>query len=117
MQCCVITNVHELHWLKVKYRVFFKILLIVHNCLHNKAPNEVIALLPFSDSERTMNLRETRVMKSHYGDRAFSHVAPKLWNLLPKEIRGEDDTLQFKKLLKSYLLTRGEEYVLLTKRR
>ena len=107
---------YQLHWLKVKFRILFKILLIVHNCLLDHAPNEVRAMVHFCDSERTMNLVETRVLKSSYGDRAFSHAAPKLWNLLPKDIRRVKVTVQFKKLLKSFLMTRGEEYMLWMKR-
>ena len=63
-------------------------LLIVHNCLHGKAPQDISALITYAPSERRMLLLETRVMSS-YGDRAFSHIAPKLWNLLPAKIREE----------------------------
>ena len=96
----------KLHWLKVKFRIIYKILLVVHNCLHNNAPNEVAALLRYSDSERTMNLQEPRVLRGRYGDRAFSRAAPKMWNLLPDYVRDKHDTIQFKKQLKSFLITR-----------
>ena len=99
----------NLHWLKVKYRCIYKILLITHNCLHQKAPNELISMLDYSDSERTMHLRESEY-SNKYGARAFSHVAPKLWNLLPKNIRNEHETDAFKKALKSFLMVRGEEF-------
>ena len=55
-----------------------------------------------------MKLRETRV-NNRFGVRAFSHAAPKIWNLLPKELRGEPRTVVFKKQLKSYLMTDGAE--------
>ena len=35
----------EFHWLKVRDRIIFKILLIVHNCLHQNALNEIISML------------------------------------------------------------------------
>ena len=100
----------DFHWLKVKLRPLYKILVIVHNCLHANAPNEIIALLQYADSERTMNLRETRTTNK-YGDRAFSHYAPKLWNLLPQEIRDEHELLKFKKALKTFLMLRGGQYL------
>ena len=100
----------ELHWLKVKYRILYKILLIVHNCLHDKAPNAVAAMIQYSESERTMKLKETGYRNS-YGARAFTHCAPKLWNLLPEHIRNHHDTLEFKKKLKSFLLIRGDEFI------
>ena len=106
----------ELHWLKVKFRIIYKILLIVHNCLHDNAPNAVAALLRYSESERTMKLKETSFRNS-YGARAFSHVAPKLWNLLPENIRNHHNTLEFKKKLKSFLLIRGDEFIRWTKRK
>ena len=97
------------HWLKVKYRIIYKILLIVYNCLHGDAPTELISMLQYADSSRTMNLRETMCL-SKYGDRAFSHVGPKMWNLMPADIRNVDDIVSFKKALKSFLMLRGEEF-------
>ena len=107
---------YELHWLKVRFRIVYKILLIVHNCLHNKAPEDVSALVSYSQQQRNRKLVETR-SHSSYGDRAFSHVGPKLWNLLPKSVCEEDDLVEFKKKLKSFLMTRGEEFVEWAKRR
>ena len=100
----------NLHWLKVKFRCIYKILLITHNCLHQNAPKEISSMLHYGDSERTLKLQETR-FENKYGGRAFSHVAPKLWNLLPKSIRTLTDTDKFKTSLKSFLMIRGDEYV------
>ena len=99
----------DFHWLKVKYRPIYKILLIVHNCLLGNAPVEIREIIQYGDSSRTMNLQETR-FHNKYGCRAFSHVGPKLWNLLPKEIRDVVDTDKFKTALKSFLMLRGEEF-------
>ena len=97
------------HWLKVKYRPLYKILLIVHNCLQQNAPEEILELIKLGDSPRTLHLRETNY-NNKYGCRAFSHAGPKLWNLLPIAIRNEVDTERFKKSLKSFLMLRGEEF-------
>ena len=99
----------DLHWLKVKFRSVYKILLITHNCLNQNAPKEIMSMLNYGESVRTMKLQETS-FKNKYGERAFSHVAPKLWNLLPKEIREMKDTDKFKTMLKSFLMIRGDEY-------
>ena len=106
----------ELHWLKVKQRIIYKQMLIVHNCLHLNAPEEIMSLLEYAESIRTMNLQEKKYVNK-YGERAFSHSGPKLWNLLPKNIREEHDTDQFKTSLKSFLITKGEEYCRWIKRR
>ena len=47
---------------------------------------------------------------SKYGGKAFSRVGPKMWNLLPRTVRDVVDALEFKKALKSFLMTRGDEY-------
>ena len=48
------------HWLKVKYRPLYKILLIIHNCLQENAPEEILDLIKPGDSKRTLHLRETK---------------------------------------------------------
>ena len=101
----------ELHWLKIKERILYKILLIVHKCLHEQAPESLRRMLTYAESDRFMKLRETKV-KSRYGDRAFSHAGPKLWNLLPNDIRNQHETIVFKKMLKSFLMTKGNEFIL-----
>ena len=103
------TAMKDLHWLKVKHRIIFKILLIVHNCMQGNAPKELISLIERGDSARTLHLKETRV-GNKYGDRAFSHMAPKLWNMLPLDIRKTKNTEQFKKKLKSFLMINGDIY-------
>ena len=106
----------DLHWLKVKFRSVYKICLITHNCLNRNAPKQIMSMLNYGDSSRTMKLQETKY-ENRYGCRAFSHVAPKLWNLLPKSIREEKDTGKFKTKLKSFLMTRGDEYFTWVNRR
>ena len=83
--------------------------MIVHKCLQNQAPEPLSQVLQYAELDRLMNLRETRV-KSRYGDRAFSHVGPKLWNLLPPHIKGEHKNDVFKKKLKSFLMTDGLDF-------
>ena len=72
-------------------------------------------MIKYGDSSRTMKLHETEY-HNKYGRRAFSHVGPKLWNLLPKDIRNEADTIKFKKDLKSFLMLRSEEFCARAKR-
>ena len=91
------------HWLKVNERILFKLLLTVHKCLGGKAPQYVLSVL-VTGAERTGKLLETKV-NSRYGERAFSHAGPKVWNVLPLYIRSEVNTVKFKKLLKSFLIT------------
>ena len=107
---CMDKVMSDFHWLKAKYRPIYKLMLIVHNCIMLNAPEEIQEMIQYGDSSRTMNLQEPR-FSNKYGSRAFSRVDPKLWNLLPYEIRGEADTEKFKKALKTFLMLRGEEFV------
>ena len=93
-----------LHWLHVKHRVYYK----VHKCLTKNAPEEIMALLSYGDLTRTGHLVEKRCY-SKYGERAFSHYGPKIWNLLPKDMRLESNTNDFNKKLKTYLIVSGED--------
>ena len=109
----IVTNLDNiftaLHWLKVRERIVYKILLTIHKCIHSCAPNSLSNLVKYADSARRMNLRVTKV-KSKHGERSFSHAGPKLWNCLPEHVKNENDTDCFKKLLKSYLMVKGDEY-------
>ena len=98
----------ELHWLPVKKRIIFKIVLLVFKCLRNEGPSYLSDLLvPYQpcrvlwSSEKGL-LKETAANKG-YGDRAFSHCAPKLWNDLPLDIRQSQTTAAFKTALKTHL--------------
>ncbi len=86
-----ITPVLEsLHWLPVSFRVDLKMLMLN---LHGLAPQYLSELLiPYTPTRDlrssetgllTVPLTRLRLM----GDRAFSSLAPKLWNSLPIEIR------------------------------
>ena len=94
--------IRKCHWLRVKERIVFKICLVVHKCLHGKAPKCLTELLKYSGSSRTMKL-EQPAYKGSFGSRCFRRVGPKVWNLLPMKIRVEKDTEEFKKQLKTFL--------------
>ena len=100
----------EFHWLKVEHRIMYKMMMIVHNCVNNKAPEEIMSMFYYSDSARTMNLRETRFSNKH-GEKAFSHIGSKLWNLFPKKMREVNDIEKFKTSLKSFFMVSGKDYV------
>ena len=99
----------ELHWLKIKERIVFKILLIVFKSKIGLAPYDISVLLTDQQSNRTNKLMNRRY-ESMYGQRSFSVAAPKLWNALPLHIREEQSLTIFKKTVKSYLLTNSDVY-------
>ena len=83
----------ELHWLPVKYRITFKLLLFTFKILNNCAPGYLTILLESYNPSRTLRsasqnqLVVPRSSTTTYGGRAFSIAAPKLWNSLPVNLR------------------------------
>jgi exonuclease III len=102
----------QLHWLPVKMRITFKILLVTYKAQHGLAPTYISELLaPFAPAKTGLRsssekkLIEPRTRLATYGDRAFEAAAPRLWNKLPVSIRNSANVNVFKKLLKTHLFT------------
>ena len=98
------------HWLPIKERIIFTILLIVHKCLNGNAPSELCNLFEFSSSSRTCKLNHISY-KTALGDRAFSVAGPRLWKILPSGIRMMKDVETFKLLLKTYLFNNSRIFI------
>ena len=101
-QVSTIDLLKRFHWLPVKKRILFKILLFVHKGLLGNAPDSLSSMLIMGNSMRTRKLVE-KPCKGVMGERSFSVAGPKLWNLLPLDIRMEKRTEIFKKKLKTFL--------------
>ncbi len=105
----------DLHWLPVKFRIDFKILLIVFKALHGLAPDyisELITIKPPSSYSMRSNsklLLQKTTLKTlpTLGDRSFGCAAPNLWNDLPSCIQQADSIGSFKKLLKTHLFRKA----------
>lgn len=99
----------QLHWLKVRERVVYKVLVIVHKCVYGNAPQNLRKLVRFSQSRRMM-LLEVKEHLTSFGERAFSVCGPRLWNALPTKLRLEVDVDAFKSDLKTYLFIHGQTF-------
>ena len=103
----------ELHWLPVKSRIEFKILILTFKAYYETGPkyltDTIIKHLP------TRKLRsatkELLVVPKYnletYGKRAFSVIAPILWNNLPGHIRTISCLRAFKSRVKTFLFNRS----------
>ena len=98
----------KLHWLPIKFRIQFKVLLLVYKALNRLAPKYIKELLvPYKPrrhlrSEAKGLLDEPRT-RLKFGDRAFSISAPRLWNALPQHLKDSTSCQAFKKCLKTHL--------------
>uniref|UniRef100_A0A8K9ULD5 Reverse transcriptase domain-containing protein n=1 Tax=Oncorhynchus mykiss TaxID=8022 RepID=A0A8K9ULD5_ONCMY len=101
----------SLHWLPVKARADFKVLLLTYKALHGLAPIYLSDLvLPYIPT-RTLRSQDAgllivpRIFKQTAGGRAFSYRAPFLWNGLPTHVRDANSVSTFKSLLKTHLFS------------
>ena len=101
----------KLHWLPVKFRIDFKILLFVYKALNNLAPQYLTDLLCLYTPSRTLRSSDhcllivPRSRLKKRGDRAFATAGPKLWNSLPLYIRLAPSVSIFKSSLKTFLFS------------
>ena len=101
----------ELHWLPIKYRVQFKILMHTYKALHGLAPKYISDMLNVYQPKRALRSMDTctlvvpKVRTVTYGDRQYKTMAPKLWNALPVRIRQAGTLETFKSQLKTHFFT------------
>ena len=98
----------SLHWLPVKYRVYFKICLLTYKALQKEQLVYFRSLIAISlpsrslRSNRGITLSIPRI-KTNTGGRAFSSCAPSLWNNLPLCVRSATSIATSRRRLKTYL--------------
>ena len=106
----------ELHWLPIKLRIQFKIVLIVFKIFKGFAPSYLSSLITRKPESRyhLRNSRDKTLLsypsfksKATLGDRAFMFAAPKLWNNLPRNIRESSSINSFKSKLKTFLFKKA----------
>ena len=105
----------ELHWLPVKARVEYKVMLLTYKALWYNEPKYLRDCLTFYVPETNVTVRHAsepyRLFEprtnSKFGERAFGHCAPRLYNRLPPEIRNIPNEMKFKRELKTFLFARS----------
>jgi len=94
----------ELHWLPVRRRVDFKMVVLVYLSLSGMASPYLVAdcQLVSDEGRRQLHSANSRTCSS-YGDRCFAAAGPRLWNSLPAHLRQTDINFeQFKLQLKTF---------------
>ena len=103
----------SLHWLPVKFRITFKLCVLMHLVHIGRAPaylsSMVTATADLSSRGRLRSSNTFRyelpLLKRKFGERSFSYAGPKAWNDLPFALQELTDTCTFKKHLKTHLFT------------
>ena len=100
---------HELHWLPIKKRVMYKLVLMVYKSQQDMVPDYIAAhLLDYTPSRfflRSSEDKQLVVIKthSHSGDISFQVAAAKLWNAAPFQLKSIQNIDSFKSKLKTCL--------------
>jgi len=105
----------ELHWLRSRERVDFKLAVLSFRCLHGLAPgylsDDIRRVADTnhrclrSSSSTLLTVRSTRLVTM--GDRAFPVSFSRLWNSLPHNITSAPTLPVFCTRLKTYLFQRS----------
>ena len=98
----------RLHWLPVKWRINYKIVVLVFRALHGMAPAYVSTLITPYEPRRALRSTGSALLcvprhnLERYGRRSFSCAGPVLWNSLPEDMRLADSLNSFKSHLKTH---------------
>ena len=85
----------ELHWLPVRQRIIFKLLLLTFKILNGMAPENLSCLISVRDADAV--LLNNVYYNTVYGRRSFSYIAPRYWNALPFHVRSAGSIDIFKR--------------------
>jgi Reverse transcriptase (RNA-dependent DNA polymerase) len=106
----------ELHWLRVRERIDFRLAVLVYRCLNGTAPRYLAdELQRVADLHSRSRLRSATSASLHVprsshktiGDRAFPVAAAKVWNSLPRSVTSQTSLLSFRRALKTELFRRS----------
>ncbi len=110
----------SLHWLPIKFRLQFKILVILFTAMHGDASAYIEELLQPYNTGRTVRFTDQSLLfvprtrlktKEHC---ASEVLAPSLWNALPLELRSLSTADTFKEQLKTHLFIKTYFYSIMS---
>ena len=107
----VTLSLRELHWLPIRYRIIFKLCLMMHHAHIGRSPRYIIdTLSPIANMPNRRRLRSSECSKYELPAlrlkirvRAFSYSRPAFWNSLLSELTSIMDTQTVQSRLKTHL--------------
>ena len=100
----------DLHWLPVKERILFKVLLLVHKSKNNLAPEYLRSVCisyrkDFNSRSNHLDLLDPgpKSNMKTYGDGSFRIAGAEEWSKLPLSLKRSSYVELFKKNFKTYL--------------
>ena len=102
----------DLHWLRIESRVIFKLLLLTYKYIKGKCPPHFnFQYKSYNTHPNDYLMLKTISCKTKYGKRAFTYLAPRLWNALPVKIKTEENIQLFKSMVKTMLFSDTESFL------
>ena len=104
----------RLHWLPIRFRLDYKIALLMYKCYKGEAPKYLCELLKIEQrteiSRRLRSHQDNSVLyripftkAKTFADRSFGVAGPRIWNGLPIDVRQSGTVDSFKTKLKTFL--------------
>jgi hypothetical protein len=107
------TYMRDLHWLKVRERITFKIAIMMYRCVHGTAPSYLIDLLKFRENPRGLRstthrqIQPVLMSNTQACNGAFQSCGPIVWNSLPIDLIVIVNEVDFAKKLKTHLFMKS----------
>jgi hypothetical protein len=99
----------DLHWLPVKQRVEYKVLVHVYRALNGSSPQYITDMIRVYHPRRSLRsgqkllLHKPAISTTTFGARTFPYVAATLWNDFPDGIKSAVSLEAFRSRLKTHL--------------
>ena len=99
----------DVHWLPIRYRITFKICILVYQAYHRIAPSYLCDLIVPYVNTRSLRSNDICLIEPckprirSYGERCFKYAGPQEWNKLPIYIRKSSSLSILKTQLKPFL--------------
>ena len=98
----VSNDIKELHWLKIKKRIIYKIALLAYKSVNGLVPPYLQEMFQYAHHGHLLKLvvPSTNLLA---GRRSFSHAGPRIYNTLPCHVTLSNNIHEFKNKLKTHL--------------
>ncbi len=101
-------KLRELKWLPVSHRIMYKLNMLTWKALYGQSPKYISDMIVERNLGNDLRSGNSKVLVIPWtnlktmGDKAFSTIAPKTWNKLPKTLRMNENLQSFKTGLKAF---------------
>ena len=101
-------HIQNLKWLKINSKLYYDVCVLIHKLRHNHYPQWLLPLQSVGNTSGVRTRQENSLFvkrtNTETGARQMQVRGPKIWNLLPDNIRNTRNLCNFKIKLKEHLV-------------